>query len=436
MVGQFMIGQLMVDQLLIDQLMISRSIDDHQPSAAAGTFQPSAAGAVDPFNLAFAQRALFAAIKEKDPGAMFISNGTRFKLPGEIPVDDTAYEAAFTPLKISRRNSNQDKRYVVCHTIASRYQQSREVRKALWDYLRANNVYMRFSKLGVGSTTAVGWLKNFHPTLQNRDHLADRLSQVILQFGDLTEEEKTTLPQDKDGNHLPVIELVPSIVSETLNGKPYKCSAVQVRASTDKKDRVLENLMALANSDEGFWPESATLIPFTWSVTDKKLHVCAIKEHAKILEQTACISVGGMSQAMLDAEILHTDGSMKYVHTLFTEKDLKYEVTTASASKGIYRFLTTKEKLVEAEARLSNWYGIQQEYATSSRVWLAKIWRHRNAVFEHQPRSAGNDESLTPYQCTVRGPRTATGYDRSPVHSNGGWNLSINTRRHTPDLLS
>ena len=129
---------------------------------------------------------------------------------------------------------------------------------------------MRFSKLGVGSTTAVGWLKNFHPVLQNRDHLADRLSQLVLHFGNLSEEEKEALPKDKDGNYLPVIELVPSAVGETMNGKQYKCNAVQVRAATEKKDRVLENFMTLANQ-EGLLPDSVNFIPFTWSATDKEL---------------------------------------------------------------------------------------------------------------------------------------------------------------------
>ena len=133
-----------------------------------------------------------------------------------------------------------------------------------------------------------------------------------------------------------------------MNGKEYKCTAVQVRAATEMKDRVLENLTTLANSEEGYLPESATFIPFTWSATDRKLHVRAIKEHAKILEKTACISVGGLSQAMLDSEILQADGSTKYVHSLFFEKGLKYEVTTASTSKGIFRFLTQKDKLIEA----------------------------------------------------------------------------------------
>ena len=66
----------------------------HQPGAAA------AADGVNQFNLAFAHRALFTAIKEEDPGAMLISDGARFKLPEEIPVEDAAYEAAFSPTKI------------------------------------------------------------------------------------------------------------------------------------------------------------------------------------------------------------------------------------------------------------------------------------------------------------------------------------------------
>ena len=142
--------------------------------------QPGADGAVDPFNLAFAHRALFAAIKEEDPGAMLISEGARFKLPEEIPVEDATYEAAFSPTKITPRRtmgrSSAAQRWVVCHKIVSKFQHSRELKEALWEYLRESNVWMRFSKLGVGSTTAVGWLKNFHPVLQNRDHLADRLS--------------------------------------------------------------------------------------------------------------------------------------------------------------------------------------------------------------------------------------------------------------------
>jgi len=281
---------------------------------------------------------------------MFISDGARFKLPEEIPVEDADYEAVFSPVKITPRRSMdlQPERWVVCHKISSKFQYSRELKEALWQYLRKSNVWMRCSKLGVGSTTAVGWLKNFHPVLQNRDHLADRLSRLVLQFGNLTNEEKANLPMDDNGNHLPVVELVPSMVGETLNGKEYKCAAVQVRAATEMKDRVLENLTTLANSEEGYLPESATFIPFTWSATDKKLHVCAIKEHAKILEKIACISVGGLSQAMLDSEILQADGSTKYVHSLFSEKGLQYEVTTASASKGIFRFLTKKDKLIEA----------------------------------------------------------------------------------------
>jgi len=315
----------------------------HQPGAAA----------VNPFNLAFAHRALLAAIKEEDPGAMFISHSARFKLPEEIPVEDAAYEAAFSPEKITPRrntgrNQQSEERWVVCHKIVSKFQYSRELKEVLWEYLRERNVWMRFSKLGVGSTTAVGWLKNFHPVLQNRDHLTDRLSRLVLEFGNLTEEEKEALPKNAEGNHLPVVELVPSAVGETMSGKEYKCSAVQVRAATAMKDRILENLTNLANSEEGYLPESATFIPFTWSATDKELHVCAIKEHAKILDNTACISVGGMSQEMLDAGIVQEDGSTKYIHTLFTEKGLKYEMTTASASKGIYRFITKKDKIIEA----------------------------------------------------------------------------------------